>query len=77
MTVFVLAYVAGLMTIASPCIFPILPFVMARAETPFGRGGLPMLSGLALTFARSLALRQWPAAGPCKSTRPAVSLRWS
>jgi cytochrome c biogenesis protein CcdA/thiol-disulfide isomerase/thioredoxin len=51
MTVFVLAYVAGLMTIASPCIFPILPFVMARAETPFGRGGLPMLSGLALTFA--------------------------
>ncbi|MFX9634915.1 hypothetical protein ABNJ30_20415, partial [Acinetobacter baumannii] len=27
------------------------PFVLARAETPFGRGGLPMLIGLALTFA--------------------------
>ncbi len=48
---FVLAYAAGLLTVASPCIFPILPFVLARAETPFGRGGLPMLIGLALTFA--------------------------
>ena len=48
MTLFVLAYAAGLLTVASPCMFPILPFVLARAETPFGRGGLPMLIGLAL-----------------------------
>jgi cytochrome c biogenesis protein CcdA/thiol-disulfide isomerase/thioredoxin len=51
MTLFVLAYAAGLLTIASPCIFPILPFVLARADAPFRRGGLPMLIGLALAFA--------------------------
>ena len=60
MTLFVLAYAAGLLTVASPCMFPILPFVLARAETPFGRGGLPMLIGLAL-LGRSRALPQWPA----------------
>jgi cytochrome c biogenesis protein CcdA len=51
MTLFVPAYAAGLLTIASPCIFPILPFVLARMDAPFRRGGLPMLIGLALTFA--------------------------
>lgn len=51
MTLFILAYVAGLFTIASPCIVPILPFVLARSDVPFARGGLPLLIGLALTFA--------------------------
>jgi cytochrome c biogenesis protein CcdA len=51
MTLFVLAYLAGLLTIASPCILPILPFVLARADRPFARGGLPLLAGLVLTFA--------------------------
>ena len=51
MTLFVLAYLAGLLTIASPCILPILPFVLARADRPFRRGGLPLLAGLVLTFA--------------------------
>jgi cytochrome c biogenesis protein CcdA/thiol-disulfide isomerase/thioredoxin len=51
MTLFVLAYLAGLLTIASPCILPILPFVLARADQPFRRGGLPLLAGLVLTFA--------------------------
>jgi cytochrome c biogenesis protein CcdA len=32
MTLFIFAYAAGLLTIASPCIFPILPFVLGRAE---------------------------------------------
>jgi cytochrome c biogenesis protein CcdA len=31
MTLFVLAYLGGLMTIISPCILPVLPFVFARA----------------------------------------------
>ena len=56
MTLFILAYAAGLLTIASPCIFPILPFVLARADRPFARGGLPMLVGLALTFAAVASL---------------------
>ena len=56
MTLFVLAYLAGLLTIATPCIFPVLPFVLARAEEPFRRGGLPMLLGLAFAFAAVASL---------------------
>ena len=46
-----LAYLGGVLTIASPCILPVLPFVFARADQPFIRSGLPMLAGMALTFA--------------------------
>ncbi|HVJ44174.1 MAG TPA: cytochrome c biogenesis protein DipZ [Dongiaceae bacterium] len=56
MTLFVLAYLAGVFTIATPCILPILPFVLARADTPFRRGGLPMLLGLAFAFAMVASL---------------------
>ena len=56
MTLYILAYAAGLLTIASPCIFPILPFVLARTDVPFRRGGLPLLAGLALTFAAAASL---------------------
>lgn len=51
MTYFILAYLAGIFTIATPCILPVLPFVLARADQPFRRGGLPMLLGLAVAFA--------------------------
>ncbi len=51
MLLFVLAYLAGVLTIVSPCILPVLPFVFARADKPFLRSGLPMLAGMALTFA--------------------------
>jgi cytochrome c biogenesis protein CcdA/thiol-disulfide isomerase/thioredoxin len=53
---FVIAYLAGIFTIATPCIFPILPFILARADQPFRRGGLPMLLGLAVTFAAVASL---------------------
>ena len=43
MLLFVLAYFGGVLTIASPCILPVLPFVFARADQPFLRRGLPML----------------------------------
>lgn len=56
MTLFVLAYLAGLFTIATPCILPVLPFLLARADTPFRRGGLPMLLGLAIAFAATASL---------------------
>jgi cytochrome c biogenesis protein CcdA/thiol-disulfide isomerase/thioredoxin len=39
------------LTIASPCILPVLPFVFARADQPFLCRGLPMLLGMGLTFA--------------------------
>lgn len=51
MFLFLLAYVGGVLTILSPCILPVLPFVFARAEQPFMRSGLPLLLGMALTFA--------------------------
>lgn len=50
MILFALAYLGGVLTIASPCILPVLPFVFARADRPFLRSGLPMLLGMALTF---------------------------
>jgi cytochrome c biogenesis protein CcdA/thiol-disulfide isomerase/thioredoxin len=51
MVLFVLAYLGGVLTIVSPCILPVLPFVFARADRPFARSGLPMLAGMAVTFA--------------------------
>jgi cytochrome c biogenesis protein CcdA/thiol-disulfide isomerase/thioredoxin len=51
MIFFVLAYLGGVLTIISPCILPVLPFVFARADRPFLKSGLPMLTGMAATFA--------------------------
>jgi cytochrome c biogenesis protein CcdA/thiol-disulfide isomerase/thioredoxin len=47
----VLVFLGGMLTILSPCILPVLPFVFARAEQPFLKSGLPLLVGMALTFA--------------------------
>ena len=43
MILIVLAYLGGVLTIVSPCILPVLPFVFARADRPFLSNGLPML----------------------------------
>jgi cytochrome c biogenesis protein CcdA/thiol-disulfide isomerase/thioredoxin len=51
MTLLVLAYLGGVLTIVSPCILPVLPFVFARADRPFKKSSLPMLVGMAVTFA--------------------------
>jgi cytochrome c biogenesis protein CcdA/thiol-disulfide isomerase/thioredoxin len=51
MLLILLAYAGGVLTIVSPCILPVLPFVFARAGRPFLRSGLPMLAGMAATFA--------------------------
>jgi cytochrome c biogenesis protein CcdA/thiol-disulfide isomerase/thioredoxin len=45
------SYCGGVLTILSPCILPVLPFVFARAGQPFRRSGLPLLLGMAATFA--------------------------
>jgi cytochrome c biogenesis protein CcdA/thiol-disulfide isomerase/thioredoxin len=45
------AFLAGALTIVSPCILPVLPFVFARADRSFARSTLPLLAGMALTFA--------------------------
>ena len=51
MILLALAYVGGVLTILSPCILPVLPFVFVRAGRPFASSILPMLAGMALTFA--------------------------
>ena len=56
MLLFAVSYFAGMLTIVSPCILPVLPFVFARAEQPFLRSGLPMLAGMAFTFAGAATL---------------------
>ena len=56
MLLFILSYLGGVLTIASPCILPVLPFVFARADQPFLRSGLPMLLGMAVTFAAVASL---------------------
>ncbi len=50
MLIYLLAFLGGVLTILSPCILPVLPFVFARADQPFRRAGLPLLVGMAVTF---------------------------
>src|SRR5580698_5496922 len=47
----VLAFLGGALTIISPCILPVLPFVFARQDRSFIKGTLPLLAGMAVTFA--------------------------
>jgi cytochrome c biogenesis protein CcdA len=49
--ILIIAYVGGVLTILSPCILPVLPFVFARVDRPFRSHGLPMLLGMAVAFA--------------------------
>jgi len=51
MALFILAFLGGILTIISPCILPVLPFVFSRADQPFRRSGLPLLVGMVITFA--------------------------
>jgi len=51
MLLLLLVFLGGVLTILSPCILPVLPFVFARAGQPFVKSTLPLLIGMALTFA--------------------------
>ena len=50
-TLIVLSFLGGVLTTLSPCILPVLPFVLTRTGKPFWRHGFPMLTGLATAFA--------------------------
>jgi len=56
MFLLLLAYFGGVLTILSPCILPVLPFVFARSDQPFRKSGLPLLAGMAVTFAAVASL---------------------
>ena len=50
MLIFILSYLGGLLTIFSPCVLPVLPFIFARSGQAFRSNGLPILLGMAATF---------------------------
>ena len=50
MLTYLLAYLGGLLTILSPCVLPVLPFIFARPDQSFRGSGLPILLGMAATF---------------------------
>jgi cytochrome c biogenesis protein CcdA/thiol-disulfide isomerase/thioredoxin len=74
MLLILLAYLGGLLTIVSPCILPVLPFVFARADRPFVRSTLPLLAGMATTFAIVATLA---AVGGGWAIRANVAGRWA
>jgi len=50
MIIAVLAFLGGALTILSPCILPVLPFVFARSGQSFARSTAPLLVGMAVAF---------------------------
>jgi len=64
MLLYLLGFLGGILTIISPCILPVLPFVFSRADQPFRRSGLPLLLGMAVTFAAVASVAKgnedWP-----------------
>ncbi|WP_434621330.1 cytochrome c biogenesis protein DipZ [Azospirillum sp. B2RO_4] len=51
MILFLVSFLAGVLTIVSPCSLPVVPFVFSRAGQPLFRGILPMLFGMVASFA--------------------------
>jgi cytochrome c biogenesis protein CcdA len=49
--ILVLAFVAGLLTILSPCVLPLAPIVIAGARAEDPRGPIALAAGLATSFA--------------------------
>src|SRR6202020_378868 len=62
MLFYLLGVIGGILTIASPCILPVLPFVFSRSDQPFRRSGLPLLAGMAATFAAVAGLATYAGA---------------
>jgi len=56
MLLFILAFLGGVLTIISPCILPVLPFVFSSADRSFRKSGIPLLAGMAVTFAAFAAV---------------------
>lgn len=56
MTLYLVAFLGGMLTLLSPCILPVLPFVFTRGDRPFAQGSLPLLVGMGLTFAAVASL---------------------
>lgn len=53
---YLLAFLGGVLTIFSPCVLPVLPFVFAQTGVSFRKSGLPMLLGMGFSFSIVAAL---------------------
>ncbi len=56
MALYLVAFAAGVLSVLSPCILPVLPFVFARQGQPSRHGSLPLLIGMAMAFAATASL---------------------
>ncbi len=56
MMLYLLAFLGGVLTIFSPCVLPVLPFVFAQTGVSFRKSGLPLLLGMGLSFSIVAAL---------------------
>ncbi|AZZ36394.1 cytochrome C biogenesis protein [Bdellovibrio sp. qaytius] len=56
MLLIIITFIAGLLTILSPCILPVLPFIFSQSGKPFYKSGLPLLVGMSVTFSLFSAL---------------------
>jgi hypothetical protein len=56
MTLLLVVFIGGVLSILSPCILPVIPFVFARGDQPFVRSGLPRIARCCSTvgFSKSL-----------------------
>ncbi len=50
MTAFFLAYIAGVVTILSPCVLPLLPIILGSSINEHKRGPLFLVAGLIISF---------------------------
>ncbi len=67
------AFLGGVLTILSPCILPVLPFVFASTGRPFARWTGPMLAGLVTAF---VAVAAAGTAGAAWAAEAADAGRW-
>ncbi len=77
MLLILLAYLGGVLTILSPCILPVLPFVFARADQPFARSTCLCSPAWRLPSRAWPPSQPWAAAGRRKPTRSAAPSRSS
>lgn len=56
MILILLTFLAGILTILSPCILPVLPFVFSKGRGSFLKNTLPLFLGMSLTFSLFSAL---------------------
>lgn len=61
MLLYAVAFLGGILTIVSPCVLPVVPFLFTRADQPFRRTGLAMVAGGRLFnfMKRSLGVEAW------------------